>query len=339
MRVTTALACCCALAAAHAQGTVYYVPDPDASAGPCNTIPFGTARSSVTFANQRYQLVVRAAELGNLPGGITGLGFAPCASGTHRSTSLRVTLAHVPPGFSFATNTHFDDNLFVHGTNAQVVLSQDDYAWPQVGSSWSGLGLDSSYLFQPSSDLLVDIEVTGNDVSGTPGLRVGSGERLYALGWIGFPPPNGTAETGAALKLQVVMGCASTSGFGYGCGPGRLSYSGAPLLGRTFRVELDGAGANLPAVINFGTGNSAPYPIDLGAVGAPGCALLCDSRFGAFGTVTDGTGHASVPLTVPLTRSVIGMRAFNQWIHVDPSVPQPFSFTAGGRFVVGVICP
>src|SRR5690606_13869573 len=155
-----------------------------ASSGNCNAIPFGSSGASSTWANQRYQTVATAADLGGQPGLVTGLGFAPCNSGANRTQRLTVTLAHVPPGFSVSANTNFQSNLTVHGSGATVVLSQTDYQWSLTANNWSSIGFDTSFFFNGVDDLLIDIVAEGNDNGASSGsMRTGNRERLYIYNW------------------------------------------------------------------------------------------------------------------------------------------------------------
>lgn len=339
MRTPLALLSTLLLAAtAAAQGQAFYIPDNDATAGTCNVIPWGTTATSGTWANQRYQCIATVADLGGTAGYVTGLGFAPCASGTHTSQTLRITMAHVPPGFAFAGNTDFDNNLNVLGTNATVVLEQDNYYWEKIGNTWSSVGLDTSFLYNGTDDLLIDILVTGNDASnGSSSTHRNTRERLYAFGWTGSPPATGSAASGA-LKMQIQMGCADMTIYGPSCGGLQLTLSGSPALGATLTIDAAGGAPNMPIVLNLGFLNTAPFPIDLTPFGFRGCSIL-NSSDGTIAGLTNAAGGISNSLSVPQNTSLIGVRVFEQYVHLNPQGPGGVALSNGGRVVLGSRCP
>jgi hypothetical protein len=337
MRLSAALLTASLIAApAVAQGTAFYIPDNIASTGTCNVIPFGQTASSTTWANQRYQTFVTAVDLGNTPGTITGLGFAPCGTGIHNSQSIKITLAHVPSGFSFAS-TDFDNNLNVIGSGATVVLDQTNYSWLKTQDAWSSVGFDGTFGYDGVSDLLVDIIVVGNDATnGSSSMHRDTRPRLYAYGWSGSPPATGTVSN-SALKMQVQMQCADMSIYGAGCGNLSLAMGGLASLGNTMTIDASGGGSGFPIALNIGTFNSSPFPIDLTPFGFRGCSLLSSAE-STIGGVTDGSGNATNALTIPNNANLTGVRLFFQYVHINPGAPTGVATSNGGRAVLGPDC-
>src|SRR5687768_17010216 len=75
-----------------AQGT-YFIPDNQAAAGTCNVIPFGdSSTSSPTWSNQKYQTLIPAAALGNRPGLICELAFAPYGTGMREFATIKIQM-------------------------------------------------------------------------------------------------------------------------------------------------------------------------------------------------------------------------------------------------------
>lgn len=340
MRTPTLLATLLLAATASAQGTAFYAPDNDPTAGSCNVIPFGNVITNSSWVNQRYQQIVTVADLNGTAGLVTGIGFAPCASGEHRSDTIRITLAHVPSGFSFQSgNTNFDNNLHVLGSNATVVLDQTDYSWVKTGDAWSSIGLDESFAYNGTDDLLVDILVTGNDsTNSSNSAHTGARPRLYERNWTGSPPAVGRTSSTAALKIQIQMGCADTTTFGAGCGGLVLGFSGSAALGSTLNIHATNGAATMPIVLNIGTLAGPPFPLDLTSAGFPGCFML-NSNDAPVGGVTDAGGNATVSLTVPNTTTLTNVRLFFQWAHINLSAPNGVALSNAGRAVLGPVCP
>lgn len=116
--------------------------------------------------------------------------------------------------------------------------------------------------------------------------------------------------------------------FGTGCtgsnGIPTLDLVTAPRLGGTYALEVD----NMPAapglyamVLGFDTTffvGLGPLPLDLGALGAPGCALLVDAGARTFALHNGNT--AQFALTVPNEPSFAGIEFANQaWVLDAPA--------------------
>src|SRR5262249_29745462 len=141
------------LFAASAAAQFWYVPNNAANVGTCNVIPFGSTTTSSTFATAKYQTIVGAADLGNLPGLITGLGFAVCApTGKAHYQSIEIVMDHIGPGSTLGTT--FASNLT---PNAVTVLQANDYTWHVTADSWIEIGLQNYFVYDGVSDLVVQV--------------------------------------------------------------------------------------------------------------------------------------------------------------------------------------
>ena len=129
----------------------WYVPDNNAGLGTCNVIPFGSTPAS-TFANAKYQVKATNADLGGLPGLITGLGFAACNSGATHFDSIEVVLDHHPAGALLSTT--FAANLTA---NAVVVLQATNFTWNNILNTWNEIGLQNYFPYNGTDDLVVQI--------------------------------------------------------------------------------------------------------------------------------------------------------------------------------------
>lgn len=95
----------------------------------------------------------------------------------------------------------------------------------------------------------------------------------------------------------------------------QFSTSALPRLGQTFDLRITQAPGNTVVAFAQGLSNTVagavPLPIDLGALGAPGCALLTSTDV-VQGGVTNGSGGAILPFTVPTTPALAGFRWYAQ---------------------------
>jgi hypothetical protein len=77
-----------------------------------------------------------------------------------------------------------------------------------------------------------------------------------------------------------------------------------------------------PAVMAFGTSNTSwnriPLPIDLGILGAPGCAMRTNNLL-SLGVTTTVLGGASITLPIPINTALIDFDYYTQFTVLDPT--------------------
>lgn len=309
-----ALAALCAFAATVTAQN-FYLPDNVASAGNCNVIPLGGS-SSGAFTNQKYQQLVLASDLGGVPNLITGLGFAPCRTGVNHFDTIKVVLDHTT---ATTLSTTFAANLTA---NAVTVLDAVDYDWnTPTAHTWQELGLQDFFVYNGTDNVVVEITTTGSSCATSH--HVGNRQRVYSISWSGTPPATGSTDN-AALKLEVGMLMARLSSHGRGCRGSNQqvpahTVTGVPQLGQPLAFDVANALPTSVVFLGLGFGaHRAPFPIDLGVVGMPGC-LTYFSPAGLVAFVTDNAGVASLPLAVPNNSGMLGMRMYSQWICLDPN--------------------
>ncbi len=105
---------------------------------------------------------------------------------------------------------------------------------------------------------------------------------------------------------------------GTGCrgthGTPRIDAVGTPVLGSLMQVLLAQAPARAPVVYAMGL---TAGPLDLGSLGAPGCALE-QVPLVTVARTAGSTGAASVAHRIPNDRALLGAAFRVQWIVVDP---------------------
>jgi len=99
------------------------------------------------------------------------------------------------------------------------------------------------------------------------------------------------------------------------CGSGTANAGTA-----NFTCTVGNAGANLPALLHYGTSTAVwfgvPLPLDLTPFGYSGCTLY-HNIVGNFATVTDPSGNGSVPVPIPNDPVLVGFVLPLQWLVVD----------------------
>ena len=128
-------------------------------------------------------------------------------------------------------------------------------------------------------------------------------------------------------------GCAGTAGVPV------LRSRDVPQLGTTVAVTLTSARANAAVLACVGTSRTAwgslALPIDLGPLGAPGCAILTSIE-GMSAITTGAAGSATLSLSIPTQGAFIGYTFYNQFLVMDATAnPLGVATSNGGRGVVG----
>jgi hypothetical protein len=303
-----------ALAAAPLAAQNWYVPNnnPALSAG-CNVIPFGQLIGG-PFYQAKYQILATQADLGNLPGLITGLGFASCNTGSSHFTSLEIVLDHHPIGVPLSTT--FANNLT---PNAVTVLSVTDYTWNVTANTWNEIGLQNPFVYLGTGDLV--IQITSVDGTSPGGFHTEGQQRVYWFAASGTPPAVGYTDN-AAHKFEVGMLMARVSSHGLGCpgtnGTPAHTTSGTPQIAQAISFDLTHGRPSGFGVLMLGFYNGTPpFPLELSSYGMPGCFQFHDTASVLF-IGLNGIGTGSVPFTIPNDGGLVGVKFYSQFACIDP---------------------
>mgnify|MGYP001216256398 CR=1 FL=1 len=320
------------LVAATATGQNYFVPDNNAAAGSCNVIPFGSS-SLATWGNQKYQSKATPTDLGSMAGLVTGLGYAPCGTGTIHFDAIEIILDHHPAGTPL--DPTFANNLT---PNAVTVLSATDFTWNITANTWNEIGLQNFFVYNGVDDMVMQITCTNSLTTGTTGFRRDTRQRLYWYGTTGPAPASGTTGN-AAMKFDVSELTARLSTYGVGCagtmGTSAHHLTGSSQLGQTTGLDVSNGLPNGLAVSILGFYNAFPFPLDLSVYGAPGCFQYEDITASSF-MLLDGAGGGSVAFPIPNNPAYVGVLVFSQYACLDPLANAPgITTTNYGRIYIG----
>ncbi len=303
---------------------------PDPAVGiltPPAAVAFGNARTRVPFSYQatRLQQVVEHSWIKN-SSTLSKIAFRrdeQQAGSPSFDVDLEIYLGYTA-NTSASLSTTFANNVLGSMTK---VLDNSKLSFPGTSGlpeskDWDFvLPLDTPFTVQTtaSKHLLVEIIVRTHSRNSQPfemwfdAIDSQGLARIYTDGL-----PNGAQ--GNKDSLAIVMSLMSS---GLQSRKPVLHGLGTPQLGSSFQVSLIHAKAGATAVLAHGNsnttwGNSA-LPLDFTPFGAPGCTGLTDMAV-MLPMLTNKAGQAGFTYTIPLDPTLTGVRWFNQWLIIDPSV-------------------
>jgi hypothetical protein len=177
-------------------------------------------------------------------------------------------------------------------------------------------------------------DVDGDDF---PDVVIGDDSYLVELG-----PP--TKIQGRLTMFSLIP--AGVTALGAGCPgfqdePPRIGVRGSPKPGATLSIHLSKAAPGVHAFLALGLSSTSwaglELPLDLAALGMPGCALLTSPDVLVHRitqSVPPAPGRASVELRIPADPGVLGAAFHAQWL-VGPGDRTPASVTRALRFEIG----
>ena len=321
------------LAAAVPAQTCVAVPADTPQLGAPSQVPFGNNNpTDPIFSDTRYQVLVPAALLGNQARHICDVEVAPAGSRLRTFDELTVTLAHNAAG---QLNNPMSGNL----QGPAATSGTRSWLLPTTANTWAPMGLAFDFDYDPSlGDLVVEFRVRGGGAlsgSGTAGLRT---DQALPYGWTTGGGDTGSFFSGGGIKLRLCTDTFGALALGGGCANG----SGAPVLTYTgsaqrgsggLTVQLAQAPAAAPAAALVWSFGLRTHPLDLSALGAPGCLAH------VFGDVVYlvATSQAAAAFTfLPPAGAPSCVALWNQWVLFDPGTAPPSLVVSNpGRVVVG----
>jgi len=321
MHIVTCL--CFAALATTLSAQSFYIPTNTPSTGTANAFPFNTT-------DMRYQALIRATELNSTPALITGFALAPSATGSLSFGHVVMKMAHLA---SPTLVTTFDTNL---AAGAITTLDAAPFNWQVTAGTWNEVDLQTPFVYNGVDNVVVEFLVTGR-VLGSAMYRDATNQRVYLGGYTG--QLTGTDGGLTAFKMRVITGDASRQTFGLGCLGSNslrplLTFSGTSQFGQTLTHQLTNAQPTSLCFLALGFTSAAPYPIDLTPFGFTGCTQYIGIA-AVLGTLTDGSGAASVGTAVPVNPGLTGLTLYSQWAALDAGAPGGLTVSNYGRALVG----
>lgn len=330
-------------APAQVQNVVRF-PDGNPAAGPQNTFPFGKQ-------GIRYQQIVPGSLL--RPGSLVqDLFVASFGSMLSTSTSGEIVYGDIEIRLGTTPLAAVVPSWSANNPNPTVVhRGRLRQRWQR--DAWVPLGLDRPFAWVPAYPgdnlclevIVWDVQSTGNlpNVPGFFAVRTGATPRAFHPDWTTNPsaPPRVTATDG--IKVGLLLDDGNFVGRGHGCPGGNgarpaLVPRGWPRLGATFTVDVSGLAGNALAlpILGFDEVGSASwaYPFGLGIVGAPAC-MLWHEPLVILAPVAGGGTAAAVPLPIPGSAALSGLRARMSAVVLDPGAPGGLAATDYGLLIVG----
>lgn len=324
--------------------TIVYHDDANPASGATNQFPFGSQ-------GVRTQQLIPQSVLGSQPVLIQDL-FVDPAIGTGAVSQAQVWYGDFEIRMGTTTLATLTTNWATNLPNPTTV-----YRGPLlvrfVRDTWIPLGLPNAFLWAPQAaneNLVIDcicwqVVSTGQSIPPTQNFMAvhrspnATISRAYMLNWTTTQPATAFGVDGLGVKLGFLLGdgnfvthdgaCAGSSGQVPAIGGATGAW---PQAGQPFVVDLTQGVQSSLAVLVLGLDplhyGSIPLPLDLTAIGAPGCRLWHSPDLLLPAVLTDPTGATSFTLQFPVAVPPAA-RVYATWLGLDPAA-NPFGFVPSG---------
>lgn len=288
-----------------------YVGCPDTnstSSASNNTFPMG-------FSTEwRFQYMLPASCLGSTPFQILDMAFAQHGSfnsshpGTYGPFQVRMALTQAPSLTSiFATNL---------GTSPTEVMNRPSFQWAWVPNTWVDFGLDRKFLYDGTSNLVIEIRYTGGNSASLPkhAENPAGGYRAYTRGTNAYNAT--TAQSVFTTSLPKTRFTVD-----YNC---VLTATPQVKLGASGAVGVSNTQPGSSYVIASAFGDSFKITI------APGCDIWIDpdglftlstmniGPFSSYAGTVPASGSYSGTFNVPNINGLVGLRIHHASVTVNP---------------------
>jgi len=277
-------------------------------------------------------------------------------SQTTGNTGYQVTLEAYLAVFKGTVSSKFNDNL----VNPTQVF-QGSITLPSTASpgKWEiNLPFKQEFIYDGQSDLILEIRIISNGNQNKQFfffcdgvLSTNTVETLAA-----FTGPTSTTATfrqsGKGLITRFDFDTGLAVPYGKGCvGEGNaipeISSTGLPKIPTlSFKVVVDKAAANSPALLLWGVSNTQwgplTLPLDMRPLLVPGCFLLASPDFDPLTAITTnaqpGTARAEVQFIIPPLTFLKNVTLYAQWAILDASVKpkRPLNLTMSNGLAITI---
>jgi hypothetical protein len=311
-----------------------YHKDSSPSVGGGNAFPWGSQ-------GIRYQAIVDNALIGG-PAVIQDILVA------HPSTGRDIPYADIEIRMGLTTQAAETTDWNLNNPNPTMV-----YRGPLnvkfFAGAWNGIGLPNSYVYAPTNNENLCVEVIIYDVADIVGtgpsnfyfpLTAASPAvgRAFRYDWTNNPNTPLTGTSGGS-KFGLVINSGNFVILGNGCTSSANTElqigsqpNSCPTVNQKFQVDLTGGAPNSLALLVLGSNDQTwgpvPLPFDMTAIGAPGCKFYQDWLL-SFPALVDGSGVGAAILGFPNDPSLVGARLFSGWLNVDAQA-NPAGVTTSG---------
>ena len=289
----------------------------------------------------RTQYMIPATLFANVPLRITDLSL-PVRQGWRR-----VLLPQVTVRMGQTTRTQLSNTFAQNITSPlqDVLVATDHVMFEGIGPAWVPIGMQQPYQFLPGQgNLLIEVIQFGGTVleqASYADLAIGTWNVVQSVTSnfeAGVPTAGGPRNDVPRLRLCTDHPELSLSGLGCGGStnsPPTLGLAGQPSLGNQTSFWLGNAVPNGLGILALGFDNRAPFPIDLGSQGAPGCRQYFPIAT-TIAVVTDNLGLGLYNLPIPNSVSVVGQIVLGQFAALRPGSNALGVLTSNyGRVLVG----
>lgn len=298
-------------------------------------IPLGFSSSSANFDEGRWQQLIQARYLPSTGGVILGIEVLSQASLTATYPTLQITMSHVPPGGTLSTNfaTNLPQPLPVFSHVAHTIV------W--TARQWQTIPLDIPFVYDGTSDLVVEIQKTFDRVAtpptglahhqtdGDPG-RPGLPIARNTFGTLGSGALARTTSTSSSVPMKMGFRFADLPTFTL-LGPRGGAGSRVFAIGGSFDATLNGSPfAPFGSLIAFGW--AAP-PIPVPGIGGLVMVDLATTTAYASGSL-DASGVSTTNWSIPSDPSLPGVLVVFQGVSTSPA--SGLVMTNGIDFVINL---
>ncbi|MCB9868440.1 MAG: hypothetical protein H6837_01205 [Planctomycetes bacterium] len=299
-----------------------FISDGNPSAGSSNTFPWSQE-------GLRYQLIFTAAQMGNVPCVVNDILVAPQLSMTPSPKTAVYDDIEIRMGMT--SQSVPTTNWSTNNPNPTVVYRGPLRATFETGK-WREMGLPKTFLYlplAPANNLCVEIiQWKFNPARRTETVSIravtapSTVTRAFYYLWTTAQATPPTIGSGAC-KMGLICDNGSFAVTETGCQSSRstplsIGATTFPQWGKPFGVTLTGALPTSPVFLAIGLSDTIGFgttlPIDGALLGAPGCFLWNENRL-QVGSVTDGTGAASLNFTIPAGGG--NPRLYVHWWNLD----------------------